>query len=152
MSLLRGDFYILRILRNSRLALTFAFMLLNTILMHGLRENRTNRSYWIAQPQKPKSEYHEFYEASPIMDRVSNIVRSQIKCCAHENNCDSFIWEVHLIFKKSKIFFQNRCKFIQSQMNILKYYLIILILLSGNKKLFQIWCWPGDCTKSYIQL
>lgn len=95
MSLLRGDFYILKILRNSRLALTIAFMLLNTMLMHGLRENRTNRSYWIVQPQKSKSDYHEFYEVSPIMDQMSNIVRSQIKCCAHDNNCDSFIWEVH---------------------------------------------------------
>lgn len=67
---------------------------MNTILMHGLRDNRTNRSYWITQPQKPKSDYHEFYEASPVMDQLSNIVRSQIKCCAHEKNCDSFIWEV----------------------------------------------------------
>lgn len=97
MSLLRGDFYFLRILRNSRLALSSAFMLLNAVLMHGLRENRTNRSYWITQPQKPKSDYHEFYEVSPVMDQLSNIVRSQIKCCTHENNCDSFIWKVHFL-------------------------------------------------------
>lgn len=104
MSLLRGDFYILKILRNSLLALTIAFMLMNTMLMHGLRENQTNRSYWIVQPQKPKSDYHEFYEASPIMDQMSNIVRSQIKCCAHDNNCDSFIWEVNFYFQMIIIF------------------------------------------------
>lgn len=70
-------------------------MILNAILMHGLRENRTSRFYWITQPLKPKTDYHEFYETSPTMDQMSEIVRSQIKCCAHENNCDSFIMEVH---------------------------------------------------------
>lgn len=69
-------------------------MLLNTVLMHGLRENQTSRSYWIVQPPKPKASYHEFYETSPIMDQVSEIVRSQIKCCAHDDNCDSYIYEV----------------------------------------------------------
>lgn len=93
-SLLRGDFYILKILRNSRLAITLAFMILNAILMHGLRENQTSRFYWITQPLKPKIDFHEFYEASPIMDQISEIVRSQIKCCAHADNCDSFIYEV----------------------------------------------------------
>ncbi|XP_055324797.1 uncharacterized protein LOC129579144 [Sitodiplosis mosellana] len=92
-SLLRGDFYIFRILRNSRWAITIAFMLLNATLMHGLRENRSGRFYWLTQPLKPKTDYHEFYEESQYMDKLSPIVRSQIKCCAHEMNCDSYIYE-----------------------------------------------------------
>lgn len=94
MSILRGDLYVFKILRNSRVALTIAFMILNAILMHGLRENRNGSSYWITQPLKQKEQYHEFYESSPIMDKLSPIVRSQIKCCAHKNSCDSFIIEV----------------------------------------------------------
>lgn len=94
MSILRGDFGIFKLLRNSRLAITFAFMILNAILMHGLRENRTGNFYWITQPSKPKEEYHEFYETSPVMDKLSPIVRSQIKCCAHKDDCDSFIMQV----------------------------------------------------------
>lgn len=82
-------------LRNSRLAITFAFMILNAILMHGLRENQISEFYWITQPLKSNNNYHEFYETSPIMDKVSKIVRSQIKCCAHKDNCDSFILGVN---------------------------------------------------------
>lgn len=77
------------------MAISFAFMILNTILMHGLRENKTGRFYWITQPLKRKVNYHEFYEISPIMDHVSPVVRSQIKCCEHEHNCDSYIIDVN---------------------------------------------------------
>lgn len=68
-------------------------MLLNATLMHGLRENRNGRFYWLTQPSKPKTDYHEFYEESPYMDKLSPIVHSQIKCCAHEMNCDAHIYE-----------------------------------------------------------
>lgn len=70
-------------------------MILNTILMHGLRENKTGRFYWLTQPLKRKVDYHEFYEISPIMDHLAPVVRSQIKCCEHENNCDSYILGVN---------------------------------------------------------
>lgn len=76
------------------MAITIAFMALNAVLMHGLRENRTGRFYWITQPAKPKTDFHAFYEDSPTMDRLSPIVRSQIKCCAHHGNCDSHILAV----------------------------------------------------------
>ncbi|XP_031619734.1 uncharacterized protein LOC116338535 [Contarinia nasturtii] len=91
-SITRGDFYIFKLLRNSRLAITIAFMALNATLMHGLRENHTGRFYWLTQPLKSKTEYHEFYEESAVMDKISPIVRSQIKCCAHEDSCDTFIF------------------------------------------------------------
>lgn len=67
------------------------------MLMHGLRENQGGRFYWLTQPAKPKTDYHTFYEESPVMDYLSPIVRSQIKCCAHEKSCDSFIFEVNRI-------------------------------------------------------
>lgn len=78
-------------MRNSRLAITIAFIFMNAALMHGLRENQTGRFYWLTQPLKSKTEYHAFYEESPVMDKISPIVRSQIKCCAHEDSCDTFI-------------------------------------------------------------
>lgn len=63
--------------------------------MHGLRENKTGRFYWLTQPLKRKVDYHEIYEVSPIMDHLAPVVRSQIKCCEHENNCDSYILGVN---------------------------------------------------------
>lgn len=63
--------------------------------MHGLREYRCGRFYWITQPEKLKTDYHEFYEVSPIMDPLTNVVRSQIKCCAHKDSCDSYILQVN---------------------------------------------------------
>lgn len=69
-------------------------MLLNATLMHGLRENRNGRFFWLTQPLKQKTDYHAFYEESPLMDKVSPVVHSQIKCCAHEMDCDSYIYEV----------------------------------------------------------
>lgn len=75
--------------------------------MHGLRENRTGNFYWITQPSKPKEEYHEFYETSPVMDKLSPIVRSQIKCCAHKDDCDSFIMQVSNVECNVCVFFKK---------------------------------------------
>lgn len=93
-SITRGDFYILRILRNSRIAITLAFMLLNILLMQGLRENDFGRFYWLTEPLKRKADFHEFYEPSPLMDQLTPVVRSQIKCCEHAKSCDEYIWNV----------------------------------------------------------
>lgn len=82
-------------------------MLFNTILMHGLRENRGGRFYWLTQPAKQKTDYHGFYEESPVMDNLSPIVRSQIKCCAHDGSCDSFIYQVN---KKKQKFHELKQK------------------------------------------
>lgn len=69
-------------------------MCLNILLLHGLRANKNGGFYWLIQPVKRKADYHEFYETSPIMDRLMPIVPSQIKCCEHKNSCDSHIIEV----------------------------------------------------------
>lgn len=81
-------------MRDARLALTFAFMAVNGMLMHGLRRTENGHFFWITQPLKCKSVYEKFYEASPTMDRIAPVARSQIKGCDHEHNCDSYIMEV----------------------------------------------------------
>lgn len=63
-------------------------------LMHGLRENDFGRFYWLTEPLKRKAEFHEFYEPSPLMDQLTPVVRSQIKCCEHARSCDEYIWNV----------------------------------------------------------
>lgn len=96
-SINRGDFYIFKKLRNYRVAITLAFMLLNMVLLHGLRENKSGGFYWLIQPLKRKNEYHDIYEVSPIMDRLTPAVRSQLKLCEHNKSCDSYILEVTVI-------------------------------------------------------
>lgn len=81
-------------LRNARFAMSVVFMVLNAILMHGLRKTETGHFFWITQPLKPKSNYTELYEASPTMDYIAPVVRSQLKGCDHEHNCDTYIMEV----------------------------------------------------------
>lgn len=83
--------------RNARLVLTFVFMALNAMLMHGLRRTENGHFFWITQPLKRKSDHHEFYEASPTMDHIAPVSRSQIKGCDHEHDCDAYIMEVNTL-------------------------------------------------------
>lgn len=76
--LLKGsDFFILKYLRSSRAAFTCALMVVNTLLMHGLRENSDGGFYWLIQPSKRKFE-----------DQCHGSI------CAHDSDCTSYVLEV----------------------------------------------------------
>lgn len=132
-------------------------MILNATLMHGLRENRTSRFYWLTQPLKTKTDYHAFYEESPVMDKLSPVVRSQIKCCAHEQSCDTFIFEVNFnfifilkLFVEFGFCHQNNLD-IQGHLNSMNI-IISNFLILGNLEIFQVWSWFGNCSQHYRQL
>lgn len=89
-SINRGDFYVLKFVRNSRLLITFIFMVVNALLMHGLRENTDGGFYWLIQPTKNHFDNNEEIDAEQI-----GITKG--KTCAHEENCYTHTFQVCII-------------------------------------------------------
>lgn len=96
-SINRGDFCIFKWIRNYRAVATVVFMTLNALMLHGMRDCRAAKIYWLVRPLRPKPAYHETYESSPFMNRCSPAVRSELKICDHEHSCDSYIVKVSAI-------------------------------------------------------
>lgn len=96
-SLSRGDFYIFKWMKESRGLFTFAFMVVNGLLLHGLRENNDNGFYWLIAPNKRRRDEQDIAEDSPIIECLIPHTKSQPKSCPHANSCDYHIIEVNNI-------------------------------------------------------
>lgn len=93
-SILRGDFYIFKLIRNYRAIATAVLMTFNALMLHGMRECKNEKYFWIVQPIKSKEVYNQVNEKSPFMDYCSPEIRSELKQCDHQNSCDSYIRKV----------------------------------------------------------
>lgn len=108
-------------------------MACNMVLLHGLRENKSGGFYWLIQPLKRKHDYHDIYEPSPIMDKLTPTVRSQLKLCDHKFSCDTFVMEVRVSL---------------SSKSVVTYFDVF----SGHAEVFAIRSWPRNFPKFNLQL
>lgn len=95
-SIRRGDFYIFKILKRSKMAITFFFMILNTLLLHGLRKNKDCGFYWLIQPQSLTVQKEGLNDKSSFFDFLFPRSQKKSKICRHKNSCDSYLIEVQV--------------------------------------------------------
>ncbi|KAJ6638483.1 hypothetical protein Bhyg_11218 [Pseudolycoriella hygida] len=82
------DFVFLRLLRDSPVALTLAFMAANTSIIYALRQIKSD-VFWFIQPYKVEQSISPAEKVpSPIIDRI---LPTEMQYCQHKSSCDSFL-------------------------------------------------------------